>query len=240
MKIYKHLPNLLTLSNLFLGCVALVMALKYNNLMAVPFLIWAATIADFMDGLVARVLKVNSLLGVQLDSLADMVSFGVIPGLTAYLLLEITFKNSLYSSYIPFLGFLITLFSALRLANFNIDTRQIDGFIGLPTPANTLFWTSLLLIINNPKYTFWSNLVLNKVTLLILIPLSCFLLVCKLPIFALKFKHFGFKGNEIKFLYLFITVLLIPFFGWLTLSASIILYVLMAFLNNLINKPLTQ
>ena len=189
----KHIPNTITCCNLISGCVATVFALYGVPEMALLFIILGA-VFDFFDGMTARVLGVSSPIGKELDSLADDVTFGVAPASILFSFLgSVDYPSFLeeWRTVIPFFA----AFSALRLAKFNLDTRQTTSFIGLPTPANALFWGSLI-------EGFGAQMMYSLYTLpllLIGIVVSSWLLVAEIPMFALKFKHWGFKGNEIKY-----------------------------------------
>ncbi|MDR0698548.1 MAG: CDP-diacylglycerol--serine O-phosphatidyltransferase [Tannerella sp.] len=179
--IKNSIPNILTVGNLFCGCVAIVLAIN-GDITTATYFIFASAILDFFDGFVARLLKAQSLLGLQLDSLADMVSFGVAPSAIVFYILSVSqiHVTAEIPAFTPFLAFFIAVFSALRLAKFNIDKRQTTGFIGLPTPASTLFFCGL---------TYFNMFtVTGFYVLLTLIPVFCFLLVCELPMFSLKIK----------------------------------------------------
>lgn len=193
----KHIPNTITCCNLVCGCIATYFALWGFPEMSLLFIILGA-VFDFFDGMSARLLGVSSPIGKELDSLADDVTFGVAPASMVYWLLEVIDYPVWLESlriFIPFLAFIIAAFSALRLAKFNLDTRQTTSFIGLPTPANALFWGSLIVGFQETlKYNDWT-----LPCVLIGICISSWLLVAEIPMFALKFKQWGFKGNEIKY-----------------------------------------
>lgn len=193
----KHIPNTITCCNLISGCVATVFALYGVPEMALLFIILGA-VFDFFDGMTARVLGVSSPIGKELDSLADDVTFGVAPASILFWFLGvIDYPQFLegWRSVIPFFAFIISAFSALRLAKFNLDTRQTTSFIGLPTPANALFWGSLIVGFGTQMMYSTYSLPL----LLIGAVVSSWLLIAEIPMFALKFKHWSFKGNEIKY-----------------------------------------
>ncbi len=192
------IPNLITLTNLLLGCIAIVCTLT-GRIDMVPWLIFAACWADFFDGLAARILKVSSPMGLQLDSLADMVTFGVVPGIVAFKLLEGALNNPNIFLLLP--GFLITLFAAYRLAKFNVDTRQTSGFLGMATPAATGFIVSL---IDVQAYNILGlgSWVSNPFFLYTVILLFSFLLVSEIPMFSLKFKRIGWHGNEVRYIFM--------------------------------------
>lgn len=217
----KHIPNVITLLNLFFGCCALLCIFSSDTQNAAIF-IGLALLADFLDGGVARALGVSSPLGVQLDSLADMVSFGLVPGAIVYQLLrgdEAHLKVELVWAAMP--AFLLTLFSCLRLAKFNIDTRQTTYFIGLATPSNTIFFVGIMLAENNMQYAFYVWL-FNPLVLYALTILFSYFLVAEIPMFSFKK---GFK-DPIIISFLILSVILLFFFGGLGLSIAIFLYVL--------------
>ncbi|MGD1958448.1 MAG: CDP-diacylglycerol--serine O-phosphatidyltransferase [Fulvivirga sp.] len=213
----KHIPNLLTCCNLVCGSVGIVQVFN-NELHYAAYLIWAALIFDFLDGFVARLLKVHSPMGKELDSLADMVTFGLLPGAICFQILN----NLTPLIWLPYVGFLITIFSALRLAKFNIDERQADSFIGLPTPANTLFISSLIFV-----NQLWLTLpVLSS----LIVVFSC-LLVAPLEMLALKFKHFGWRGNEVRYIFIGISLVSILLFWQLALPVIIVAYICLSIIK---------
>lgn len=222
MQIKQHIPNLLTLVNLALGCISIVLA--FNNQLAwVPYLVIAAAAADFLDGLAARVLKVSSPLGLQLDSLADMVTFGVVPGVVMYhLLLRAWGANNQWALALP--AFTLTLFSALRLAKFNIDTRQTDGFIGVPTPTCTMFMMSLVLMVSHDRFGL-SGFILQPWLLYLVVAVFSVLLVAELPMLGFKFKHLGWKGNESKITIMLLGFLLVALLGGAGIALAILVYI---------------
>lgn len=196
MNIKKHIPNTITCCNLVSGCIATSYAFGGSSKMALLWIIIGA-VFDFFDGMSARLLHVSSPIGKELDSLADDVTFGVAPATIVFSELAVLEYPSFLqpiANIIPYFAFIIAAFSALRLAKFNLDERQTTSFIGVPTPANALFWGSL--IVFNPFWLEsyrWSVLVV-----LALVMLTSYLLVCELPLFALKFKQWSYKGNEVK------------------------------------------
>ena len=194
--IKKHIPNSITCCNLISGCIATACAFSGNHEMALVWIIIGA-VFDFFDGMSARLLHVSSPIGKELDSLADDVTFGVAPATIVFSELSvIDYPSSLefLRGILPYFAFIMAAFSALRLAKFNLDERQTTSFIGLPTPANALFWGSL--IVFDP---FWlSGSVWSVWIVLALILITSYLLVCEMPLFALKFKQWTYKGNEIK------------------------------------------
>ena len=197
MSIKKHIPNTITCCNLISGCIATSFAFGGNPEMALLWIIIGA-VFDFFDGMSARLLHVSSPIGKELDSLADDVTFGVAPATIVFSQLFVMeypeFLEPL-RPWLPYVAFIIAAFSALRLAKFNLDERQTTSFIGVPTPANALFWGSL--VVSSPSWS--TNQSWSIYLVLALIFITSFLLVCELPLFALKFKQWSFKGNEVKY-----------------------------------------
>jgi CDP-diacylglycerol--serine O-phosphatidyltransferase len=219
--------------NLFCGCVALVMAIDLKFDMAFYF-VCLGIFFDFFDGFFARKFGVAGPLGVQLDSLADMVTSGVVPGFVMLCLLSN--KNYSTFNYLPYVGFIITLGACYRLAKFNIDERQSDSFIGLPTPANALFITSLPLIIVNFTDTIVAEYLCNNWVLLTITFLSTFIMNAEIPLFSLKIKDFSFAKYKLQIFFLAISVLLLIFLQILAVPLIIIIYVLLSVFNNMVNK----
>lgn len=235
LNIKKHIPNAITSCNLICGCLAIVQIFD-GNLITASYLVGLAAIFDFFDGFAARMLKVSSAIGKDLDSLADMVTFGVVPGLLLFKLIAFAATQNNTDNFqslpISYVAFLIPVFSAIRLAKFNNDNRQSDLFIGLPTPANAILICSLPLILQ-------SNPEINLLNVYLLVPVSIllsYLLIAELPLFALKFKHFKWKDNEIRFIFLGISLLLLLFLKFLALPLIIIFYVLFSLMKNLSSK----
>lgn len=224
---YKQIPNIITLANLFSGCIAITMAFS-GNFLGVVIWVLIAALFDFLDGFAARLLKVSSKLGIELDSLADVVSFGVAPASAIYILFKNhTFYPNLFSStemFIPYLAFLIPAFSAYRLAKFNIDTRQTSSFLGLPTPANGLFWVSYAYAMHSQSDD--RNLYLY-LTIILIVALSI-LMVSEVPMFSLKIKKIQFKGNEPQVIFLILTAILVVILGIAGLAWSILLYIFLS------------
>jgi CDP-diacylglycerol--serine O-phosphatidyltransferase len=264
-KIRRNIPNAITCGNLLCGCLALEKAFEGNLVMA-GYLVGIAVVFDFFDGFAARMLHVSSAIGKDLDSLADMVTFGVVPGVVMFKLLSyvittnfflensygpLTAQNSSY--YLAYLAFMIPVFSAIRLAKFNNDTRQTTSFIGLPTPANAIFICSIPLVmqqitagysaVKNPFEVLMdvsSNPVLallqNHWFLIGLTVLCSFLLVAELPLFALKFNFFGWKGNEIRYIFLGSALLLLSLFQFVGIPLTILLYIILSLVHNFLNR----
>jgi CDP-diacylglycerol--serine O-phosphatidyltransferase len=230
MTIQKHIPNAITLMNLLCGCIAMVFALSNDFEMAFNF-VSLGIFLDFFDGFFARLFQVSSPLGLQLDSLADMVTSGVVPGIVMYQLLG---SSSGYPKLgwiiepFPFLGFLIALGSCYRLANFNIDTRQTDSFIGLPTPANALFILSLPLVLLNSDSMLVLELLTNPWVLVVITLLSVYMLNAEIPLFSLKIKKFSLKGNALQIGFLICSLVLVTSFQYAGIPLIILIYVLLS------------
>lgn len=244
MQIKRHIPNLITMLNLFCGTVATIYAVN-NKLEMAALFVGLGVFFDFFDGLAARVFKVQSDLGVQLDSLADMVTSGVVPGIVMMQLLNLSadtwnkdglLNDSFFAegiSYLPFLGLLITMASAYRLAKFNIDENQVSSFIGLPTPANALLILSFPLILAYQGNDFINEIIVNKWFLIVVTLVSCYLLNAKIQLFALKFKTFGFKENAIRYIFLILCIVLLVVLQFAAVPAIIVLYVLMSIIDGI-------
>ena len=235
----RNIPNAITLLNLFLGCCAIPGILN-GQFMTVFWLFFAAGLADFLDGFVARLVNAHSSIGKELDSLADMVSFGLLPGMLFYVLLVYGFTgqtgyDSIYWPAAP--AFLITLFSAVRLAIFNLDERQTDHFIGLPTPSAALFTVGLMLIFHFDSFGLGS-FITRPLFLYPCILLLSFALVAELPMFSLKIKSFRWSGNEVVFFFLGIAILCLITLGAAAPSAIVLLYIVVSVVLKFLNKPL--
>lgn len=234
MSIKKHIPNTLTLMNLFFGCIAIVFAAHEHLVLSAIFMMFSL-LFDFFDGFAARLLGVSSAIGKDLDSLADMVTFGVLPGFFMYYMLgRSTIKDTELFMYVPFLGFVITVFSGLRLAKFNNDTRQSDRFIGLPTPANSMLICSLgaMQQMNELEMT-WLN---NTWLLLALTAISSYLLIAELPLIALKFKSFAFSKNKFRYILLAVSGLLLVLLQIRAIPIVIVLYILLSIVDNIFSN----
>ncbi|MES2287038.1 MAG: CDP-alcohol phosphatidyltransferase family protein [Bacteroidota bacterium] len=241
MNIKKNIPNTITCGNLFCGCLAVVCAFN-DNLLWSAYLVGIAGVLDFLDGFLARLLNVHSEIGKQLDSLADMVTFGLVPGVVMFIFLSnataiyagTSGSNMVALSYLPLFAFIITIFSAIRLAKFNIDTRQTSSFIGVPTPANALLICSLPLI-----HFFQPNIgnfnlipILENVWFLLgLTILMSYLLVAELPLFALKFKNFGWADNKIRYSFLIASIVMLLLFQFIAIPFIIFLYVILSVID---------
>ncbi len=277
MKLFT-IPNIITLGNLFCGCLAIVFAFN-GNLVWAAYLVGIAAVLDFLDGFVARALKQHSPIGKDLDSLADMVTFGVVPGVVLYHLMRTSLQWSdpgfMFPSsnqfgdlwvggnlnqpfetihLLPFTAFLVTLFSALRLAKFNNDTRQSDSFIGVPTPASSILICSIPLILYHQVglQNFGGELFdLHKVDgplfelighadwtwhYVALSLIMSYLLISEIPLFALKFKSFKLRGNELRYSFLAAAVVMMVLLKFIALPLIIVLYILLSVVNNLFAK----
>jgi len=239
----KQIPNIITSLNLLCGCIAILFAVN-GDLVAASYFVLAGMFFDFFDGLVARLLHVQSEIGVQLDSLADMVTFGVVPGIIMFQLLNKAITNQVLEtrfevsesmlwfgenmSFIPFIGLIIVIASAYRLAKFNIDSRQTTSFIGLPTPANTLLIISLPLIYEFQYTEIMDAIIFNKWFLIGLTILSSFLLNAELPLFALKFKTWDFKNNKTRYVFLGLSLVAIIILKFIAIPIIIGLYILLS------------
>ena len=224
--ITRNIPNGITSCNLFSGCIASYMAFQGDFRMAMLFIVLGA-VFDFFDGMSARLLNVSSPIGKELDSLADNITFGLAPSAVVFsLFMEIDIPEFMsgVSDLLPYSAFIISVFSALRLAKFNLDERQTTSFIGMPTPANALFWSSLAICISGGEYLQW----FNALYLLLLVFVMSFLLVSELPMFSLKFKELSWKTNKIKYIFLIVSISLLVLYGVNGLSAVILWYILLS------------
>ena len=225
----RHIPNTITCCNLLSGCVAAVYAFEGAYSLAFAFII-AGAVFDFFDGLTARALKVSSPIGKELDSLADVITFGFAPAAMVFSWLhECADVNlDMHAAFVmPFAAFLLAAFSALRLAKFNVDERQTSSFIGLPTPANALFWGGLVLgshdiVVVNPY---------GWMLVLALVVLFSYLLVAEIPMFSLKFKSLAWKANRIAYTFLLVSIVLLILLGLNGLSAVIGWYIILSVLT---------
>ena len=226
----KQIPNVLTCLNLFSGCIACVMALNGQYEWALLWVVIAA-VFDFADGFVARLLKAYSAIGKELDSLADVVSFGVAPGMVVFYYLNAMEKMP--TVILPFLAFMIPAFSALRLAKFNLDERQTGSFLGLPVPANALFWCSFI-----PSLAYFNigNEVFQVAIILGLAVICCLLMVSEIPMFSLKFKHYKWKGNEAQYILIVLSIISLCLFKYAGIFIIIVVYVLISMVLNIIRK----
>lgn len=232
--IVRNIPNSITCCNLISGCIATYNAFLGDIRMALLWIIVGA-VFDFFDGMSARLLKVSSPIGKELDSLADDITFGFAPSAIIFYELSIMEYPSellMLKPYLPYFAFVMAAYSALRLAKFNLDERQSLGFIGLPTPANALFWGALFVGAQN----FMESTAYMLPVVLLMICVSCWLLISEVPMFALKFKQWGWKGNEVKYIFLISGLPLLMIFGITAFSVIIAWYVVLSVVVNLRNK----
>ncbi|WP_281799245.1 CDP-diacylglycerol--serine O-phosphatidyltransferase [Prevotella pallens] len=228
MAIKKHIPNTITCCNLISGCIAIAYAFSGKIEISFTWIIIGA-VFDFFDGMSARLLKVSSPIGKELDSLADIVTFGVAPSTILFSKLGIMSYPSLLESLrgiLPFIAYIMAAFSALRLAKFNLDKRQTLGFIGLPTPANALFWGSLLIGLGKRI----DSSPLMCIFIIVGIFISSWLMVSEIPMFALKFKEWGWKKNQIKYIFLLTCIPLIAIFGITGFAIIVAWYVIISYI----------
>lgn len=234
----KNIPNIITLFNLFCGCCALA-SVFYGQFVQAVWFSFAGGVADYLDGSAARWLNVKSALGKELDSIADMVSFGVVPGAILYILLVKGLKGQdvlpIELTLVAAPAFLVSVMSGLRLAMFNLDTRQTENFIGLPTPAATLYTVGLLLIFHNNSFGL-AEFVIHPIFLGINILALSYLLVSELPMFSFKFKKLTWKGNEMRFLFLGMTILALIFLKEAAFALMILIYVLLGIFSKFFVK----
>jgi CDP-diacylglycerol---serine O-phosphatidyltransferase len=238
----KQVPNLITSLNLLCGCVAIFFAIS-GDLVTASYFVFTGIFFDFFDGLAARLLNAQSEVGLQLDSLADMVTSGVAPAVVMVQLLSESFLggpigltdvfaseswNSGWNQYMPFFGLLIAVGSGYRLAKFNVDTRQTTSFIGLPTPANALLILSIPLILTFQPSTLAESILLSPWFLIGLTLLSCMLLNAELPLFALKFKTMDFKSNAVRYVFLIICLVAIVLLQFIAIPLILLVYIFMS------------
>ncbi|MCF6297374.1 MAG: CDP-alcohol phosphatidyltransferase family protein [Flavobacteriaceae bacterium] len=245
----NHIPNIITLLNLLSGTIAVMLAVS-DRLIEAALFVLIGIFFDFFDGLVARLLKVQSELGKELDSLADMVTSGVVPGIVMYQLLSKTSDNnwSVFEKenivgwsntnidFLPFIGLLLTLAAAYRLAKFNLDERQTSFFIGLPTPAMALFILSLPVVLIYGEGELAKNLILNKYFLITITLVFSVLMNVEIYLFSLKFKNFSFKNNSIEISFVLVSVALIILLKISAIPILILLYILLSTLKNSTSK----
>lgn len=224
--ITRHIPNTVTCCNLFCGCIAAYMAFQSDYEKAILFIILGA-VFDFFDGMLARLFNVSGPLGKELDSLADDITFGFAPSAIVFSLFkEVHYPDFLLavSEYMPYTAFIIAAFSALRLGKFNIDTRQSTTFIGLPTPANALFWGSLVV----GAHDFLISDSFNAIYLFLLVLLMSYLLVAEIPMFSLKFKSLAWSDNKISYIFLLVCIPLLVSLKLSSFAAIILWYIFLS------------
>lgn len=233
----KQIPNTVTLMNLFCGCLGIIYVLEGRYMYVLGF-IAAALVLDYTDGLLAKLLNARSELGRELDSLADAVTFGVLPGTILYVLIEQAIARPFYDPNesiirLEHAGYLFSLFAALRLAKFNIDTRQSENFLGLATPAATIFVAGLLAV-KMKAYEPFSVYLQNEFLLIGITLVLAVLMITEIPMFSLKLKSFRWKGNEVRYIFLLLVIPLIVLLKWASFSAIIILYIMLSIAGNFV------
>ncbi len=240
--ITRHIPNFVTILNLLSGSIAIVFAFDGNLLLSAWFIAFAA-IFDFLDGTLARLLNARSEVGLQLDSLADVISFGLAPAVIMFQLMQasnnIPFLYFSEKNLVAFLAFLITAFSALRLAKFNVDDSQQDSFLGLPTPADALFFASLPVVLFQAEkdgVEIIIGLLKNFWVLLVATVVFSVLMVSKIRLFSLKLKSLSFQGNQIRYIFAGMGVVMILVLKLYALPLIVILYILLSLMNNMGKK----
>ena len=243
------IPNFLTLGNLVCGASAAIAILTNGDFKLAFWLVVASAIFDFFDGLTARLLKVTSAIGKELDSLADVVTFGLAPSLITVEVLKGSLINEGFSIFTANILGLIPLFMALmsayRLANFNVDERQTVNFIGLPTPANALLWLSLPMLeyFSDKKIHLWGiyqegiysqivDILLNPWFIIIFSVLMGIMLIAPINMFSFKFKNFSWQDNKVRFIFLVISVLLIFIFNCFAIPFIILTYIIISLISN--------
>ena len=221
MNVKKHIPNRITCCNLFVGILAVLSAYNGSFYHVLAFVLLAA-VFDFLDGMMARLLNAYSAIGKELDSLADMISFGLLPGMIAFKLLQ----ETTLPGWVAYFGFLLTIFSALRLAKFNIDDRQTSSFLGLATPANAIFWSGIAIQFSGAQD--W-----NTYLLLPLVLLFSYLLICEIPMFSLKFKSLKWNENKIRYIFLIGSVVFLIMLQFSALSIVILWYLFLSLVEKI-------
>ncbi|MRT91522.1 CDP-diacylglycerol--serine O-phosphatidyltransferase [Ancylomarina sp. 16SWW S1-10-2] len=240
----KHIPNTITCLNILSGCIASLLAIE-GYLFGASLVILLAAVFDFMDGMFARLLGAYSEMGKELDSLADMLSFGFAPACIAFSYMKLavlgdtafTPETLSYSQLaIVLSAFLISIFSGLRLAKFNVDTRQTTSFMGIPTPANAMFWASLPIVLHFGDYPMIENLLANQWLILGAIIITSLLLVSEIPMFALKVKNLKWQENKIRYLFLITLAILAILLKWLVIPLILFVYIFFSLINNMTKK----
>ena len=238
----KYIPNTITLINLFCGCCAIISILSEDFITAFWWF-FCGGLADYSDGMVARVLNVKSELGKELDSLADMVTFGVVPGVIVYQLLSMQIPGGAAAEGVfslAHVGFLLPVFAGLRLARFNLDERQTSDFIGLPTPSCSLFFVGIMLIYEFDSFGIGGYLVQPQV-LIPLVLLFSYLMHAEINLFSFKFKGFQYKGNEIRFIFAGVAIILLFLLREAAFSVGVLSYIIIAiFFNRFSKKRLAE
>jgi len=233
--VIRHIPNFITSLNLLSGCLALVFVFK-GDIPVFSLFVGVCLVLDFLDGFAARMLKAHSPMGKELDSLADMVAFGIVPGAILYHLFLISpplnlVNGSFWIPVVSYFPFIVTVFSGLRLAKFNIDTRQTTSFLGLPTPAVTIFVTGLALILQYDRFNL-TPFLLNSFVIGGIAMILSFLLVSEIPLFAMKFRSFDWPQNKSQYLMLMISIVLLITLQFAGIPLLVLFYIILSLLNN--------
>ena len=238
----KHIPNTITGLNAVSGCIAVYMAFN-GELVNASIFIFIGAMFDFCDGLSARLLNAYSEIGKEMDSLADVISFGFAPAAIAYRLLAdmlgmelMDLFNGNYSASILLIPFVMVMFSALRLAKFNIDTRQTTSFIGMPTPANALLWASFPVILKYGEISFVKDMINNQWFLIVLVFAMSYILVAEIPMFSFKMKSLKLKDNYTRYIFLLTIILLVVILGISAMAFLVPLYVLFSIVENMLKS----
>lgn len=251
----KQIPNIFTLLNLLSGIVAVLLAVT-DKLVEAAFFVFLGIFFDFFDGFFARKFNVEGDFGKQLDSLADMITSGLVPGIIMFQLILYSTKEKYfmqisseignwdgyaetYFYFIPAIGLIIPLASAYRLAKFNLDERQSSSFIGLPTPALSLFVVALPLILHYSNFQFFIDLINNMYVLISITILGSYLLNADMPLFSLKFKNYSWRDNQIKFVFLISSIILLFLLKVAAVPILIILYLVFSAFENMTKNKVT-
>ncbi|MDC6352122.1 CDP-alcohol phosphatidyltransferase family protein [Zeaxanthinibacter sp. PT1] len=243
----KHIPNFITLLNVLSGCIAVVFAVR-NEMELAALFVFLGIFFDYFDGMAARLLNVKSEVGLQLDSLADMITSGLVPGIVMFQLLSMSVtggwnhtgmlggSEDVFASLLPFAGFMITMASAYRLAKFNIDENQVSSFVGVPTPANALLILSLPLILIYHANDYLNSIILNTWFLLGMTVLSSYLLNSSLNLFALKFENWSFRDNALRYIFIVVSFVLLLTLKFLAIPAILLFYLAASIITDASNK----
>lgn len=228
----NQIPNIFTMLNMASGLVALIFILKNDFVYGAVF-VFLGIFFDFFDGFLARLLKVQSPFGLQLDSMADMVTSGVVPGLVVFKLLSL---NPINNEYFAMIGFILTLAAGLRLAKFNLDIRQSDSFIGLPTPAMSIFVMSIPLVVFYGNSEWLNIFITSNLFLVLMVVVLSFLMNSEIPLFALKFKVFNWKKNKFKYIFLMISTTMLLLINVTAIPLIVVIYITLSILENFLEK----
>ena len=242
----RQIPNIITLLNLLCGILSVFELLYFHNFVAASCFIVLGAVFDFFDGMTARLLHVSSPIGKELDSLSDVVTFGVAPSLIAFMLLNpvtIIYEGcpdapdkTEIINYWAFVPLLMALFSSYRLAKFNLDTRQADSFIGLATPANAFLWLGIPLIDLQSRFHVLYDIMITPYFIVPVSIIMCVFLVSEIPMFSLKFHNLKWRDNKVRFIFLILSAVLLVLLQFAAIPMIIILYIILSIINNILNK----